>query len=381
MSDFRVLVVNPGSTSTRLALFVGERCEAEELVVVHHRDGDLAHRVADALSFLQRRGEGPLHAVVGRGGLLAPVRSGTIRVDDSMLEDGRRAARGDHPSNLGCLIAHAVADRYRIPAFVVDPVSVDEMLADARVTGLPHVRRESLSHALNLHAVARRAAVDLEIEYSTSRFVVAHLGGGFSIAAMRGGRILDTSNANSGGPFSPTRAGALPTQALIRMCFSGRFTLDDIKRLTTKEGGLRAHLGTSDAVEIERRIESGDVHAREVYDAMAYHTAKEIAAMAAVLRGRLHAVVLTGGLAHSERFCKRLWHRITWLGPMLRYPGEFEMHALASGALRVLGGHEAAVGYPGSLVGRLHAAGNAEEPSNGAVQADRRVDPSDPCEE
>jgi butyrate kinase len=351
MATFRVLVINPGSTGTKLALYTEEGCEAEETVPQGSSSGalldQLPGRIAGVLGFLERWGDSPLHAVVGRGGLIRPVPSGTLVVNEAMLEDARKGYQGEHVSNLGCLIAHAVAARYGVPAYVVDPVAVDEMLPLARYTGLPQIRRQALSHALNLHAAARKACERLQKKLKESRLVVAHLGGGFSIVPMEGGRILDTNNANSGGPFSPTRAGTLPTQPLIRLCFSGSLTAADLKRMTTREGGLVAHLGTHDALEVEARIAQGDHKAREVYEAMAYQTAKEIGAMAAVLSFRLDAVVLTGGLSHSNLFCKLLAERIGSLAPIFRFPGEFEMEALAMGAIRILRGEEDPIDYPG----------------------------------
>lgn len=349
----RVLVINPGSTSTKLALYSEQGREVEENIPSTPLDGgapvltELPQRLEVTLDFLRRHGEPVLHGVVGRGGLFRPVPAGTIRVDGAMLQDAREAPMGDHPSNLGCLIAAEVAERRQIAAFVVDPVSVDEMCPLARYSGIPEIPRVPLSHVLNLHAAARKACEALAQPIGESRLVVAHLGGGFSIVPMEGGHLLDTNNANNGGPFSPTRAGTVPTQALIRMCYSDGRTLADMKRLTTREGGLKAYLGTADGREVEARIAAGDHRAREVYEAMAYQIAKEIGAMATVLLGRLHAVVLTGGLAWSEMLCGLVTTRVEFLAPVLRFPGEFEMEALAAGALRVLRGEEQAQEYPG----------------------------------
>lgn len=346
-----VFVINPGSTSTKLSLYSAKGREVEESVPVEKLPGGLMDQFPAQLAacegFLKRHAPPRLDAVVGRGGLVRPVPSGTIRVNEAMLRDAREGFQGEHVSNLGCLLAHEIAERHQVPAFIVDPVAVDEMAPLARHTGLPQIQRQALSHALNLHAAARKACAKLGKRLAESRLVVAHLGGGFSIVPMEGGKILDTNNANSGGPFSPTRAGTLPTQPLIKMCLSGQHDAAALKRLTTKEGGLMAHLGTSDAREVESRIASGDGKAREIYEAMAYQTAKEIGAMATVLEGRLDAVVLAGGLAHSDLFCGWLERRVGFLGPVLRFPGEFEMEALAGGALRVLSGEEQALEYPG----------------------------------
>lgn len=348
---FKVFVVNPGSTSTKLALFTEDGMVAEESVSAEKVPGgvldQLPGRLAAGEAFLQRHQVSRLDAVVGRGGLIRPVPSGTIRVNEAMMDDARKGFQGEHVSNLGCLIAHAMGAKYGAPAFVVDPVAVDEMSPLARYSGLPQVRRQSLVHALNLHAAARKASERIGKSLQDSRWVVAHLGGGFSISPMEGGRILDVNNANSGGPFGPTRAGTLPTQPLIKLCLSGQHTAGDLKRMTTKEGGLLAHLGTDDAREVERRIGDGDAKAREVYEAMAYQVAKEIGAMATVLEGRLDGVVLTGGLAHSDMFCAWVTERVGFLGPVFRFPGEFEMEALAAGALRVIRGEEDAINYPG----------------------------------
>ena len=353
--DFLILVINPGSTSTKVALYEGERLRAE--AVLRHSDEEL-RRFPDILDqlplrlraveeFLQQQGvtEEDLDAVVGRGGLLRPVEGGTYRVNQAMLKDAREGRQGKHPSNLGCILAHEIARRRNIPAFVVDPVSVDEFEPLARYSGHPLLERKCLSHALNLHAVARKVAAELGVPYGESRFVVAHLGGGISVAAMKGGRIIDVNDASSAGPFSPDRTGTLPLQGFIDLCFSGRYTKDQIKRMVMGEGGLKAYLGTADAQEVERRIQAGDQKAREVMEAMAYQIAKEIGAMATVLYGKLHAVVLTGGLARYGRLVSWIRQRVEFIGPVKLVPGEFEMEALALGALRVLRGEEKAREY------------------------------------
>jgi butyrate kinase len=350
MSEETILVINPGSTSTKIALFDGDSSVAEENVPAPTGGGalwdQLEGRLASVNGFLVERGDPPLNAVVGRGGLIRPVPSGTIRVNDAMVEDARAGYQGEHPSNLGCALAAAVAGPRGIPAFIVDPVAVDEMSPPARYSGTPLLTRQCLSHALNIHAAARKACEQIGKQLAQSRWVVVHLGGGFSVVPLDGGRIVDTNNANSEGPFAPTRAGGLPTQGLIKLCFSGEYTPADLKRITTREGGLKAYLGTDDAREVEERIAAGDERAREVYQAMAYQTAKEIGAMACVLSGKLDGVVLTGGLAHSDMLCGWLEERVGFLGPVFRFPGAFEMEALALGALRVLRGEEEALSYP-----------------------------------
>jgi butyrate kinase len=349
--SLRVFVTNPGSTNTKMAVFAPKGREAEETVDAPPAPGGLSDplpaRVEAAFAFLEKHGPRPLHAVVGRGGLVRPLRSGTFLVNEAMMEDARRGVQGEHPSNLGCLIADAVARRHGVPAFVVDPVTVDEMTPLAKYTGLPQVRRQALSHALNVRAAARKAAEKIGKPLADCRWVVAHLGGGISVVPLEGGRMTDCSNPLSSGPFSPNRAGALPSQPLIRMCFAGERTEKDLKRLTTQEGGLKAHLGTDDGREVEARVKAGDAKAREAFEAMAYQVSKEIGAMAASIGGRLDGVVLTGGLARSELFCGWVSGRVGFLGPVLRFPGEFEMEAMAAGAFRVLSGEERALGYPG----------------------------------
>lgn len=352
MSEEKILVINPGSTSTKIALFAGANSVAEETVPAPSSAGGLwdqfPGRLESVAAFVEAQGDAELGAVVGRGGLIRPVPSGTILVSDALIEDARAGYQGEHPSNLGCALADAVARPRGIPAFIVDPVAVDEMSPLARYSGTPLLARRCLSHALNIHVVARKACEKLGVPYAESRFVVVHLGGGFSVVPLDGGRIVDTNNANSEGPFAPTRAGGLPTQGLIKLCFSGEYTPADLKRITTREGGLKAYLGTDDAREVEERIAGGDERAREVYEAMAYQTAKEIGAMACVLSGKVHGVVLTGGLAYSDIFCGWLEERVGFLAPVLRFPGAFEMEALALGALRVLRGEEEALTYPPS---------------------------------
>lgn len=283
-------------------------------------------------------------AVVGRGGLLRPMEGGTYRVNGAMVADARKNLQGAHASNLGCALAHALAEEAEVeggapvPAFVVDPVSTDEMVDLARFSGLREITRASLSHALSIHALVREVCRKEGRDVGDSRFVVAHLGGGISICPVESGCILDTNNANSGGPFSPTRAGGLPTQELIDLCFSGEHSAQDVREMTVRRGGLVSHLGTGDAREVERRIDEGDGEARMVLAAMGYQIAKEIGAMATVLEGRVDKVLLTGGLARSRRLTEWIERRVSFLGPVEVWPEVGEMKALALGALGVLRG-------------------------------------------
>ncbi len=342
---FTILVVNPGSTSTKMALYEEERQICSH--VIRH-DAQTLKRYKDIWSQFEfrvhqirewtRASAQQLSAVVGIGGLFRPLHGGTYHVNTRMLEDARANLQGEHASNLGCAIAHALAREYDCDAYVVDPVSVDEFEPLARHSGHPLIQRSSLSHALNIHAAARRAVEELKIPLSSSSLLIAHLGGGISIAPVRGGRIIDINDASSDGPFSPERTGGLPLQQFITLCFSGTYSEHDVRGLVWGKGGLMAYLGTNSAMEVEERIQRGDATAREIYEAMAYQIAKEIGAMATVLKGKVDAVVLTGGLATSKMLVDWITERVTVLAPILVYPGEDEMRTLASETLAVLRG-------------------------------------------
>ncbi len=353
---YRILVINPGSTSTKLALYEDEtplftevlRHSAGELVKYPYIADQYDFRFQALLGFLKACDVklASLHAVVGRGGLMRPVQSGTYLVNERMVADLRAPQAREHASNLGALIAYQVAQVAGVPAFVVDPVAVDELEPIARISGLPEIPRVSLSHALNLKATGRRAAADLGRRYDELNLVIAHLGGGISVTAHRQGRMIDMNQALDGtGPFSPERAGGLPVGDLVRLCYSGKYTPEQMLKKLVGQGGLVAHLGTSSAQEVESRIEHGDEHARLVFEAMAYQIAKEIGAMATVLKGKVDAVVLTGGLANSDMLVNWIKERVSWIAPVLLYPGEDEMLTMAQGALRVLRGEEEAQAY------------------------------------
>lgn len=348
----QILVVNPGSTSTKLALYAGERVRLTEAIrhnaaLLRECGGvwqqfDLRWQAVEEWS---ARHAPEAAAVAAIGGMFRPLEGGTYAVNARMLADARANLQGEHASNLGCALAERLAERYKCPAYVVDPVSVDEFDALARFSGHPAIERRSLSHALNLHAAARRAAAELGVALAESRLVVAHLGGGISVAPLRGGRIVDVNDASSDGPFSPERTGGLPLQPLLRLCFSKQYSEAEMRALVMGRGGLVAYLGTNSALEVEKRIAGGDSEARSVYEAMAYQMAKEIGAMTTVLAGRLHGIVLTGGLAASAMLVDWIRQRVEFLAPVLVYAGEDEMGALAAGALRVIRGEEAALEY------------------------------------
>ncbi len=353
---YRILVINPGSTSSKIALFEDEQQvfiahvdhAADELVRCRRLMEQYPLRRDAVLSTLAASGYtvSDLSAVVGRGGLLRPIPSGTYRVTRRMLDELLASAEREHVSNLGALIAHEIASSVGVAAFVVDPVCVDEFEQVARVTGLPSLQRRSESHALNIKEVARRAAAALETEYEQLNLVVAHLGGGISVTAHRRGAMIDVNQGlDGGGPFSPERAGGLPMGDVMRMAFSGRYTYEAMFHLVTRQAGLLAHLGTNDAREVELRISAGDAHARLVYEAMSYQIAKEIGLMATVLKGDVQGIALTGGLAQSDLLVGWIRERVEWIAPVLLFPGEHEMIAMARGALRVLYGEEQAREY------------------------------------
>lgn len=350
------MVVNPGSLSTKVAVYLGEECLRSENVT--HPPEQLARYKRIQEQFALRRnailgclaawGEplGRFSAVVGRGGLVKPLVGGVYRVNDDMIHDLRHGVSGEHASNLGGLIAGELAVEAGIPAFVVDPVMVDELMPLARYTGFPELRRRSIFHALNQRAMGRKAASSLGKTYEEARLIVAHLGSGVSVGAHDRGRVIDVNNALDGdGPFGVERAGGLPAADLIRLCFSGRWTEEELLRRIRRQGGLVGHLGINSGREIEARIEQGDRQAEECFEALAYQVAKQIAAVAAALRGRVDAVVLTGGLAYSARLVGWITDRVAFLGPVIVLPGENELEALALGALRVLRGDESVREY------------------------------------
>ena len=346
----RLLIINPGSTSTKIAIFENEKLVFSEVISHYPFELQKFDRIWQQYKFrkslildsLQRHkiDMDRLDGVVARGGLFKPLEGGTYRVSQKMIQDARMATYGEHASNLGCILAYGIAWEVNIPAFVVDPPSVDEMIPIARYSGMPEIPRTSIVHALNIHATARMAAKRLKKKYKMTRFVIAHLGGGTSITAVKGGRIIDCSHGLSSGPFTPERTGSLPVVELVELCYSKKYTLDEMKRKLVGEGGLFAYLGTNDAREIEKRIANGDKKAKLIYQAMAYQIAKVIGSMAAVLNFELDAIVLTGGLAYSEMLTNWVKRYVKNIAKVMVFPGEDELKALALGGLRVLKGEE-----------------------------------------
>jgi butyrate kinase len=353
----KILALNPGSTSTKVALFedhteLWSETQRYDTDVIGRFSGVMEQeefRLEEIRKCLAAHGAtvADLDAVVGRGGLLKPIESGTYEVSDKMLEDLRACTWGAHASNLGAPLAVRLADEGGCgKAYIVDPVVVDEMCPLARYSGLPEIERRSIFHALNQKAVARRAAVELGKPYAECNLVVAHMGGGVSVGAHEKGRVIDVNNALDGdGPFSPERAGSLPVGGLVKLAFSGKYELPQLLKMLTGKGGLVAHLGTNDLREVARRMDDGDEKARLLFEALAYRMAKEIGASAAALSGEVDAIILTGGLAYNERFTKLIRDRVAFIAPVKIYPGEDEMQALVEGALRVLDGSEEARRY------------------------------------
>ena len=356
VKDYKILVINPGSTSTKVALFSNEQLlfdkkiehSSEELSVFHKIIDQYEFRLGIILNFLKGKGidHSALDAVVGRGGLLKPIASGTYRVNEKMLEDLHKGVSGEHASNLGGVLAHGIAEKLYIPSYIIDPVVIDEMKPVARISGIPEIPRISILHTLNQKAVARKAALDLGKNYKKVNFVVAHLGGGISVGIHCKGNIIDVNNALNGeGPFTPERSGGLPVGALVNLCFSGKFTKEEILKKIKGKGGLVAYLNTNDVREVIIRIEQGDKKAKLILEAMAYQVAKEIGAAATVLKGQIDAIILTGGIAYANEFVNMIRDRVSFISLVMVYPGEEEMLALCEGALRVLKGEEVAKIY------------------------------------
>ncbi|MCL1950238.1 MAG: butyrate kinase [Turicibacter sp.] len=342
-----ILVINPGSTSTKIALFKDEGMILEE-TIRHTASELLAHgsipaqkdfRFKAMAVALSKHGYAfeEMDAVAARGGIIKPIESGTYEINEAMVDDLKSSRAALHASCLAGLIGYDLKMKYSIPAFVVDPVVVDELSDVARLTGTPDVKRASIFHALNQKAVARQASLEIGKPYEALNLIVAHLGGGISVAAHEKGRAVDVNNAICGeGPFSPERIGTIAPLQIAELIFQKGYSYQDIKDLTSKKGGLIAYFGTNDLRAIEAKISEGDTFAKEVFDAMAYQVAKQIGAMAAALSGEVQGIVLTGGLAYSKDFCEAISSRVKFLAPLFIYPGEFELFALASSVREVM---------------------------------------------
>lgn len=354
---YRILIINPGSTSTKIGVYDNDQIIFED--TLRHQADKIAQYASvieqydfrkDAiLSSLKAGGILPseLDAVCGRGGLLRPISGGTYLVNEAMLKDLEMGYSGQHASNLGGILANEIASDTNIPAFIVDPVVVDEMHPIARISGFAPISRKSIFHALNQKAVARRYAKQVGKGYDELNLIVTHMGGGITVGAHCHGKVIDVNNGLHGdGPFSPERSGTVPIGELVDLCYSGTYFRKEIMAKLVGQGGLVGYLGTNDAVTVEKRIEAGDEKAALVYDAMAYQVAKEIGSTATVLEGKVDAVLLTGGLAYGKEFVEKIKKRVGWISEVVVYPGEDELQALAEGALRVLNGEEQAKTYP-----------------------------------
>ena len=345
-----ILVINPGSTSTKIALFNQEGKEIFSRSITHSTE-ELSQfkslleqcpvRKKIILDTLKKEKIefNSIKTIIGRGGVLKPLEAGTYEVNNKLINDLKNSPI-EHASNLGGIIAHEIAEKIDVPAYIADPVSVDEFTDIARISGLKGIERKSLLHTLNIRANAFRYAKEQGKKFEEINLIVAHLGGGISIAPIKKGKIVDVNNANDGGPFSPERSGSLPNKALIHLCYSGKYSEKELYKLITNQGGLVSYLGTNDTREVMKKIEQGDNYAKLIFEAMCYQIAKEIGAMAIVLKGKVEAIILTGGIAHSEILVNKIKDRTSWIAPVVVYPGEEEMKALAQAVIRVMDGVE-----------------------------------------
>jgi len=342
-----IIVINPGSTSTKMAIFKGKERLAEE--AVSHPADELAafDNVADQFDLRmknidqwladQKVDDKKVVAIAGRGAPLRPLEGGAYTINEKMLDDLHNARYSNHASNLGAIIANHLGKKYKVPAIIVDPVTIDNFTVFARISGVPEIERKCRSHALNIKEVCRREAEKNSKTLEDCNFVAVHMGGGISVAAVNRGNIVDVNDALLGmGPFSPDRAGALPIGALVKLAYSKKYTEKELITKLSRESGLKAYIGEADLRKVEKMIEDGDKKAELYYGAMVYQIAKEIGQCAVVLKGKFDAVVLTGGMAKSEKLVNMLQGYIGFLGKVVVVPGEFEMEALAAGAIRVL---------------------------------------------
>lgn len=350
----RILAINPGSTSTKIALYEDHKLvfsetldhSVEELAKFERVQDQFEMRKKVILSLLEEKGIEikSLSGVVGRGGMLPPVKSGAYRVNEVMLDRLKNRPVLEHASNLGAIIAYEIASLSNAPSFIYDCVTVDEIIDIARYSGMPEISRTSISHALNSRAMAFKVADKYGKEYRDMNFVVAHLGGGISLSAHKEGRMIDIISDDEG-PFSPERAGRVPCKKLIDLCYSGEYDKKTMRKKLRGKGGLSAYLNIIDAREVEKMIEEGNEEEEKVYEAMAYQVAKGIGELATVLEGNVDAIIITGGIAYSKMITQWIEKRVKFIAPVEIMPGEKELESLAYGALRVLNGEEEAREY------------------------------------
>ncbi len=350
------LIINPGSTSTKLGVFEDETLVFEE--TLRHSTEEIAQyasivdqtdfRKDIILGFLKEKGVDvtSFDVIVGRGGMLKPIPGGTYAVTDELLNDLKIGKSGQHASNLGGILARDIGDSIGKPSYIVDPVVVDELEPVSRYSGVPELPRISVFHALNQKAVARRYAKEAGKKYEELNLIVVHMGGGVSVGPHRQGKVIDIFNALDGdGAFSPERAGAVPVGSLVKMCFSGKYTEKEVYKKLVGNGGFNAYLGTNDMRDVEKMVNDGDAHAAEVRDAFIMQMSKNIGAMATVLKGKVDQIIVTGGIAYDKAVVAGLKERCEWIAPFTVYPGEDELLALAQGGLRVINGEEEAKPY------------------------------------
>ncbi len=354
--SIKSLIINPGSTSTKIGVFEDETLLFEE--TLRHTTEEIAQyaMIVDQKDFRKKIiidllasknfDMKSLNMVVGRGGMLKPIPGGTYAVTDDLLEDLKIGKQGQHASNLGGILAREIGDELGIPSYIVDPVVVDELAPVARYSGHPELPRTSVFHALNQKAVAKRYAKEIGKPYDSLRLIVVHMGGGVSVGAHIGGKVVDVFNALDGdGAFSPERAGAVPVGALVRLCFSGKYNQAQVTKMLTGNGGLNAYLGTNDMREVTRRVNEGDKEAAAVKEAFIYQVCKDIGSMACVLEGKVDRIIVTGGIAYGKEVVEAMEKMCGWIAPFTVYPGEDELLALVQGGLRVLNGEEKVMEY------------------------------------
>ena len=350
------LIINPGSTSTKIGVFEDETLLFEE--TLRHSTEEIAQyasivdqkdfRKQIILDLLKEKNFDikSLQVIVGRGGMLKPIPGGTYAVSDALLEDLKIGKQGQHASNLGGILAREIGDSIGVPSYIVDPVVVDELMPISRYSGVPELPRTSVFHALNQKAVAKRYAKEQGKAYDSLNLVVVHMGGGVSVGAHEKGRVIDVFNALDGdGAFSPERAGAVPSGALIKMCFSGQYTEKEVYKKIVGNGGFNAYVGTNDMRDVEKMVQGGDKKAAEVREAFIMQVSKNIGSMACVLKGKVDQIIITGGIAYDKVVVAGLTERAGFIAPITVYPGEDELLALAQGALRVMNGEEKAMEY------------------------------------
>ncbi len=349
--SYTMLIINPGATSTKVALFRDDQKVAEEVVRHDAKElmqidnvcdqYDLRMKAIDQWISSLNLKAGEINAVVGRGAPLRPLEGGSYEITDAMISDIRTMKFSNHASNLGAVIARCLSERYGVKALIADPITTDNFTDIARVSGIPEIQRKCRAHALNIKEVCRREAAKCGKRLEDVNYVCAHMGGGVSVASLEKGRIVDVNDALLGmGPFSPDRSGALPIGGLVKLCFSGKYTEKQLTDRLSKQAGLFAYLGKADLREVNAMIDAGDSNARLYFNAMAYQIAKEIGVAATVLCGKYESIVLTGGMAYSERLVTEIKKYISFLGKVTVVPGEFEMEALAAAGVRYLSGQE-----------------------------------------